>query len=232
MPRRLYLARHGETESNLLKIIEGRSGGVFPGRGSPLNHNGWLQAVSLGHALAEVKINCVYMSPARRAVETADQICLWTNVDNMPLKRSIVRDLVEINFGILEGLNGKKAREKYPDLYKIYDEKPSQTVFPEGESVLGAYNRVSRAIIKILAGHTLNENILIVSHGAVMTFIFVHIFKLDLDNMFYAIRHHNCALSIIEWENPDNPRIVCMNDISHLKSEHTQRLKRVSEFQF
>ena len=229
MPRRLYLVRHGETAANVFKIIEGQGAG-FPEYGAPLNHTGLSQADLLGRALAEVNFNHVYMSPAKRARETANLICLWAEdvwikANKVPLKRAIVPDLLEMNFGVLEGLDGGKAKEKYPDLFKTYREKPSQTVFPEGESVVGAYNRVGIALSEIVAEHNLNENVLIVSHGAPLTFIFIHIFKFDLDNMFYAIRHHNCGLSIIEWDKPDNPKIVCMNDIGHLKNEHIQRLK-------
>ena len=224
MPRRLYLVRHGETDANVFKIIEGRGAG-FPEYGAPLNHTGLSQAGLLGRALAEVNFNHIYMSPAKRARETADKICHWTETDDMSLKKSVIPNLLEMNFGVLEGLDGGKAKEKYPDLFKTYREKPSQTVFPEGESVVGAYNRVGIALSEIVAEHNLNENVLIVSHGAPLTFIFIHIFKFDLDNMFYAIRHHNCGLSIIEWDKPDNPKIVCMNDIGHLKNEHIQRLK-------
>ena len=215
MPRRLYLVRHGETDANLFKIIEGRGAGLSPKYGNPLNYSGLWQACELGHALAGVKINHIYMSPLRRAVETADQICRWTDVNNMPLKRSTVRELAEINFGVLEGFNGQRAREKYPDLFKTYYSNPSLTFFPEGESVAQAYQRVSFALDKILAAHTSSENILIVSHGGVMTLIFIHIFNLNLDTVFHAIRHHNCGLSIIEWEKPNSPKIICMNDISH-----------------
>src|SRR3989344_9405949 len=224
MPRRLYLVRHGETDANVFKIIEGQGAG-FPEYGNPLNDNGLSQASLLGYALAGVNFNHIYMSPAERARETADKICHWTETDDMSLKKSVIPNLLEMNFGVLEGLDGGKAKEKYPDLFKTYREKPSQTVFPEGESVVGAYNRVGIALSEIVAEHNLNENVLIVSHGAPLTFIFIHIFKFDLDNMFYAIRHHNCCLSIIEWDKPDSPKIVCMNDISHLKNEHIQRLK-------
>ena len=226
MPRRLYLIRHGETEANRLKVIEGTGESILPEYGSSLNYKGAIQAQMLGHALAEVNVHHVYTSPARRAIETANQICLWTKIDHMPLKKSIITNLIEINFGVLEGLNVKKVKERYPDLYKIYREKPSQTIFPEGESVAQAYNRVSRAIDKIIAAHASNENIIIVSHGGSLALIFIHILKLDLDNMYRAVWHNNCGLSIIEWEKfGSRPKIVCMNDISHLKDEHSQRLK-------
>lgn len=225
MPKRLYLVRHGETDANFSKIIEGRGTGASPGYGNPLNHNGVSQANALGCALTGINIHHIYMSPARRAIETADKIRIWTEINNIPFKKLVTEDLAEINFGVIEGLSGKNAREKYPDLFKTYHEKPSQAVFPEGESIIQAYKRVGRAVDEILAAHTLNENILVVSHGGVMTFIFVHIFKLNIDMMFRAIRHYNSGLSIIEWEKPNKPLIVCMNDISHLKNEHAERLK-------
>lgn len=224
MPKRLYLARHGETDANLFKIIEGAKYLSYE-YGSALNRNGLSQAYELGLALSEIKIHHIYTSPTRRTIETVRQIRHHlANYNDMP-SNIISEDLAEIDFGILEGLNGQNAREKFPDLFKIHHEKPSQTVFPLGEKIVEAYQRVSRAIDKIFATHSFDENILIVSHGGVMALIFIKIFKLDLDTMFHAIRHHNCGLSIIEWEKPDFPRIVCVNDISHLRSEHLRMIK-------
>lgn len=226
MPRRLYLVRHGETNANVFKIVEGGgSGALSYGGGSHLSRKGLSQANLLGCALTNVKIHHAYISPSRRTIETADSIFSQITPANRPII-TLISDFIEINFGVLEGLDSQKARKEYPDLFKIYHDKPSQTEFPGGESVAGACGRVSGALDKILAANDHGENVLIVSHGAVMTFIFINIFNLDLDTMFHAIRHHNCGLSIIEWwTKNDSPKIVCMNDISHLKDEYSDRLK-------
>jgi broad specificity phosphatase PhoE len=88
-----------------------------------------------------------------------------------------------------------------------------------------AYERVGRSIN--LIEHARNESVLIVSHGGTMALIFLYLFDLDMDKHFHSIRHNNCGLSIIDLENLDKwnvpqhkPRIICMNNISHLTYEH------------
>lgn len=231
MPKRLYLVRHGETKANSLRIINGQGAGP-PRYGSHLSNKGMWQADLLGNALEKVKIHQVYSSPAIRAVKTANNI-IWyidrysnrySDSKDIKLKKSVIKELLETNYGVIEGLKGKEAREKHPDLFMTYHEKPSQTVFPEGESIAEVYKRVGDAIDTIIAKHSFDENILVVSHGGIMALIFIHIFKFDLDTMFHAIRHHNCGLSIIEWRKPDNPWIVFMNDMSFLGAEYSQML--------
>lgn len=233
MSRRLYLARHGETEANRLKIIQGQNK-QQPNYGNCLNSRGENQAVLLGEALTDVKFQFVYSSLARRAFDTAHLILTYnkhawhraTENTLFEVKRIEVKnELLELDHGAFEGMSGEDVKTRYPELYALYETKPSQFTFPQGESIMEAYDRVGRAIFKILFHRNTDENILIVSHGGVMALVLIYIFQLDLDTMFHAIRHHNSGLSIIEWGKPDSPRIICLNDISHLKSEHAQRLR-------
>lgn len=218
MPKRLYLLRHGQTDANTLGIIAGKSPDM------PLNETGLKQAELTAKALSQAVFHHIYMSPALRARQTAKQIfeCHVPTVFG-----DVEENFIEINFGVLEGLTYKKSKELYKDLLLTYRDYPSQCAFPEGESMVGAYNRVGRGINKILIEHPRNENLLIVSHAGTMALIFLYLFDLDMDKMFHAIRHNNCGLSIIDLENLDKwsapqhkPRIICMNDISHLKEEH------------
>lgn len=217
MPKRLYLLRHGQTDANALGIIAGKSPDM------PLNEAGLKQAELTVKALSQTIFHQIYMSPALRAKQTAKQIFEY----HLPIVLGYVEEnFREINFGVLEGLTYKKAEELYGDLLEIYRENPSRCAFTEGESMVGAYNRVSRSINKILIEHPRNESVLIVSHGGTMSLIFLYLFALDMDKMFHAIRHNNCGLSIIELENNawnaprHRSRIICMNDVGHLKEEH------------
>ncbi|MBI2635141.1 MAG: histidine phosphatase family protein [Parcubacteria group bacterium] len=216
--RRLYLLRHGQIDANVLGIIAGKTPDM------PLNETGLRQARLTAKALSRAVFHKIYMSPALRARQTAKQV----SEHHVPaVFGEIQENFREINFGFLEGVSYKEIGESHADLLELYRETPSQCVFPKGESMADAYNRVGRGINKILIEHPVNENVLIVSHGGTMALIFLYLFDLNMDKMFHSIRHNNCGLSIIDLENPDKwdtprhkPRIICMNGISHLKEEH------------
>lgn len=61
---KIYLVRHGQTDLNIQKRMQGR-------HGLPLNAVGRAQAEELGRELAGVRFDAVYSSPQERAVETA-----------------------------------------------------------------------------------------------------------------------------------------------------------------
>lgn len=232
--KRLYLARHGETEANRLNIVEGQGIGVNFNPaflalskigGSDLNQTGIKQAQNLSLALAGVDIHMMYTSPALRTIQTANCILFWDEKNPRTLLCKKHKGLLETNFGIFEGMDFEEYKKKYPDLYKIDQEKPSQVAFPEGESRKETYERVCRATGEILTAHCGNDNVLIVSHSSPLSMILIHIFKWDFDKMLYVIKWHNCGLIIIEWKRPGyGPQIICMNNIGHLKKEHQERL--------
>lgn len=225
MPRRLYLVRHGETEANRLMVIQGQNKkqSLNPNTyGDSLNSTGVKQAIALGKALAHINFQSIYTSPAIRALNTTSIITsyndYWYETFVGKIFPEIEDGLLEVDQGIFEGMSGKNIKVQYSELYDLYKRKPSQFAFPEGESMIEAKERVGRAIDRILHDLFFEENILAVSHGGTMSFAFIHIFGLDMDRMYHAIRHHNCALSIIEWPSPDSqPRIECLNASYYLQ---------------
>lgn len=213
MARRWYLLRHGQTDANSYGIVQGQLCDF------PLNNEGVRQAELTAQALACVPLNHIYMSPAVRAKQTAQKIF----ERHVPLVLAeILPGLLEINFGILENKTFEKVGELHSDLIRVYRENPSKCVFPEGESMTQAFQRVKKAVNHMLINNSNNENLLIVSHGDVLALIFVYLFDLDIDRVFQAIRHENCGLSVIELEGQawrkltNKPQIIRMNDISHL----------------
>ncbi|OUS05705.1 hypothetical protein A9Q96_10920 [Rhodobacterales bacterium 52_120_T64] len=86
-----YYIRHGQTDWN----VEGRFQGSMD---IPLNETGLAQAHSAKTLLANLPITHIYSSPLKRARVTAD-------IANEALGLGItdIRDLMEVNFGVMEG---------------------------------------------------------------------------------------------------------------------------------
>ena len=94
VPERLVLVRHGETDWNQERRLQGRTD-------NPLNHVGRTQARKAGRLLAADPWNVVVSSPLLRAVQTAHLIA-----DVVRLQPTgTVPGLIEREYGSAEGLH-------------------------------------------------------------------------------------------------------------------------------
>ena len=71
---KIYVTRHGQTELNAKKLMQGRSD-------NPLNDTGREQARAAREKIGNIKFDALYSSPLSRAVETASII------GNVPVDR-------------------------------------------------------------------------------------------------------------------------------------------------
>lgn len=153
---KIYLIRHGETDCNRM----GRIQGCYD---CELNETGIAQAVELSKKVVceNYKFSRIYTSPLKRALHTAQIVSEAIRVDCVPMD-----NLKELNFGEWEGLTWDEVRAKYPTQYEEWYENRRDTKVPMGESYQDMLNRNLLAIQHIL--NTENENIAIVTHGAVI----------------------------------------------------------------
>lgn len=91
----IYAIRHGQTDHNLNRIVQGWSD-------NPLNAHGETQAIQLGHFLKEQKtvFDLIVSSPLGRTLKTAEII---QKVMNIQLPVVIEPLFIERNFGVFEG---------------------------------------------------------------------------------------------------------------------------------
>ena len=99
----LYLVRHGETEWNRLRRIQGLTD-------IPLNDTGREQARRTGMLLTRRPIARVYASPLGRARETAEIIARELGLSEPELRDA----LVERNYGAAEGMSFHEIDVTYP----------------------------------------------------------------------------------------------------------------------
>ncbi len=150
MQTTFYLARHGETEWNRVKRLQGQMD-------SPLTQVGLLQAEQLALSLKNEGIGHIVSSPLSRALLTAEACQKGLNLD-----LSIDDNLMERHFGEWQQKLFNDLREE-PDFENIFFRVTAHKP-PNGESALQGAERFKLALQTI--AKTCSENkILIVTHG-------------------------------------------------------------------
>jgi len=102
MKKYFYIFRHGQTDWNIEKRLQGA-------QGVPLNTTGQEQAHNLGKLLVDKNIEIILSSPAERAAQTAGIVQKYIQV---PIEHK--HELRPANFGLFEG----KKRDLFNDQEK------------------------------------------------------------------------------------------------------------------
>ena len=146
---KLILVRHGETDSNLNRILQGRDG-------THINQKGKEQALEVGKKLKEKygKIDMVFCSPLNRCVETLDCILMEHPIDGQILMSKL---LEERDFGEYEGV------ESYMIDWNILnsDSKENKEM---GVESLGSLQKRAELFLEDLKLENENFTILVISH--------------------------------------------------------------------
>ena len=155
---RICLVRHGETEWNAERRIQGQ---IDIG----LNAAGLRQAEAAGRWLKAAGISALYASDLKRAWATGQAIGQAVGVQPVP-----VPELRERRYGIFEGLTYAEAESRYPEGYAAFEGRNADYAFEHGESLKVMYERVTGKL-KELAQRHLGESIVVVVHGGVLDVI-------------------------------------------------------------
>ncbi len=191
MEKHFYLCRHGQTDANKQRLLQGTSVDLT------LNETGILQAKSLLNKLADKNIELVVSSALKRAKQTGNILANGLKVDNLMDSR-----LNECNFGKFEGLPIETIKEKHTRLYDLWIYPALDTFstkFPGGETQQHAYNRFMSVLGDMMK---LREtNIAIISHGGIIGLVLASLKqkKCTLPNCdFCHLTYDGKKLSIIE----------------------------------
>jgi probable phosphoglycerate mutase len=152
---RLCLVRHGETEWNTQRRIQGQ---IDIG----LNDNGLRQADAAGRWLKTAGITALYSSDLSRAWTTAQRIGAAIG-----LTPKAAPELRERRYGIFEGLTFGELKEKHPASFAAYETRDPDYDFETGESLRTMFERVTGKLKALVAAHP-GESIAVVLHGGVL----------------------------------------------------------------
>jgi broad specificity phosphatase PhoE len=201
---RLYITRHGETEWNVLKRMQGW-------KDSKLTPKGIENAVALGERLKDVELKSIYSSSSHRTIHTAELIRGNRDITIIPDK-----NLREINLGEWEGKTLTELEILDNERYKAFWEAPHLYESKAGESFIQVRDRIQEVLNKIFKENP-DGNILIVTHGVIVKTI-MSIFKaIPLEKFWEQTFINGTSLSIVEI-NDKIANIVLEGDISHTKT--------------
>ncbi len=186
---KLYIVRHGETDWNRMRRLQGHSN-------TQLNERGKELARITGEALKNVCFSRCYSSPLDRAVQTA-QLILGDRC--IPICKE--DRICEIGFGVYEGLSCLAEANEIPDPdFMYFFTAPEKYRHPEGgESIQQLCARTTAFLQEITHRSDLEEeNILLVTHGAALRGLLSSIQMKDLSQFWGEGVSKNCSVTILE----------------------------------
>lgn len=202
MMTRLYLTRHGETEWNIQRRMQGRMD-------SPLTTLGEAQARRLGKRLGDTPIDIIITSSSGRAVRTADLI---RGERLIPIRTN--DHLCEIDLGEWEGCLDTEIQTKHPEAHRNFWYYPHlYRPTGGGETFAEVRERVSREIERI-ANQYAGQAVLIVTHAVVLKSLLAYFDHSELKDLWNGPFMKATSLSIVEWDG-DERRVVLRGDIAH-----------------
>jgi uncharacterized phosphatase len=140
----ILLVRHGETDWNVERRVQGHTD-------RPLNDRGREQAHSLAERLASERLDAVYSSDLQRALDTARPTAAAHGLDVVPLPA-----LREKDFGTWEGLSDTEIRTRFP--------QSASGPWGDAETTEDVAARVLDALRDVAERHP-GGRVLVVTHG-------------------------------------------------------------------
>jgi len=159
----LYLIRHGETEWNVKKLLQGHTD-------IPLNKKGEIQARQLARKFAQTHFDAVFSSDLIRAKRTAEIISL-----EKKLAVKTTKALRERYFSEFEGKSYTKYNQEIVNLLKSYRLAAINKKNIKGLETDGAMMGRLLPFLREVAVGYLGKTVLLLSHGGIMRSFLIHL---------------------------------------------------------
>jgi len=200
---KLILIRHGETEWNKQRRIQGcRSD-------TRLSPNGLEQADRLAAVLRRERIDAIYSSPMKRASETAQIIA-----EACKLPVNVFNELREIDAGELDGLFERELTGPYEAAWKELRNGNASTPLPGGESLQDLQKRTSWVVDRMLEKH-IDGTAVVVAHLLANLVIVCQVLGINLTQIA-RLKQAPASITILELTTQGNS-LLLLNDTCHLQ---------------
>jgi uncharacterized phosphatase len=184
----LYLVRHGETDWNLDRRIQGSTD-------IPLNDTGRAQAVRTGRLLSRRRWDGIVSSPLSRALETGRIIGREVGIDTI----ETMDQIVERHYGAAEGLADHELSRLFP----------GDTPVPGRETREQVAARVIPALVA-LAESRPGTNLIVTTHGGVIRTLLNAVAPDEgrhrgipiTNGSVHSFRHTDGGLELVAFDDP------------------------------
>jgi broad specificity phosphatase PhoE len=180
---KIYLARHGETDWNAARRLQGWTD-------IPLNEKGCNQAKELARILSGTRLDAIYCSALKRSIQTAEI-----------LDRKPIIQMIELNEQSLGNYEGATLSDE--EFLRFQQLRTDPAYKPEGgESRSEHLERIRKALHQIRSVQTNDSQILIIGHGGTNNLILQELLKIQTDLMFRIGNHEIFLIDLPFHGNP------------------------------
>lgn len=186
---KIYIMRHGETDWNTQKRLQGRTD-------ISLNENGRALARMTAEALRDIPFDLAISSPLARALETAEIV-----IGNRDIPVWKDERLIEISFGDFEGMISGKENYEIPDpeFSNFFLAPDKYLPPPQGEDIRSLGARTKAFMDDILNREEYQEKtILVTTHGGAMRGLLNSVRTFEMSDFWNGGVPKNCAVAILE----------------------------------
>ncbi|KAH3902809.1 related to Broad-specificity phosphatase YOR283W [Saccharomycodes ludwigii] len=206
---RIFIIRHGQTNHNVKKILQGHLD-------TDLNEEGLEQAFKVGkylHDNKRIKFEKFYSSDLKRCQQTLKQILKSYEGTDTNLQGTVVfsDQLRERSMGVIQGMHIDDAIE--------YAKKNGKASYREfGEQKNEFHNRLTKAFEKMVQQEPNAKNIGLISHGGSIRYILSWLgYKSDVDDVALKLIVYNTSVTIIDYIRDEKVfKIRLIGNTNHL----------------
>lgn len=193
----IVFVRHGRTKINQ----EGRYGGYLD---IEISIEGIGDIKKAREFLKDIDFDCVYSSPLKRALQSAETLGVECIKDER---------LMEMNFGIFEGLNYSEMCKRYPKESKEWENDYINYRIPLGESLNDIYERTVDFIESLDKNH---KRVLVITHGGIIGCALCYTFSRREDFFKFKILHGSASVISINKNFSYIKGINCTGELKRL----------------
>ena len=149
----IVVVRHAESVANTKGVYQGQT------HDTDLSELGQRQAKALAKRISELGIGKIICSPLKRTYQTALEV---SRICDCGIEVNEL--IIETNHGEWEGKDKEWITQNYPEVLQTWYRTPSGAVFPNGESFLDTFERVTQ----FLETNQLEDRTMVVTHDNIV----------------------------------------------------------------
>ena len=204
---KIIIVRHCQAEGNLKRFFQGSID-------TDITELGEKQIKKVAELLSGEPIEVMYSSPKKRAMKTAEGINIY---HKLPIR--IDDEIVEIDAGDWEGVLLTDIEKIYPEQMNNWRNVPGNFHAPNGESMSEVYERVKKALLRIVS-ENVGKTVCIVSHGCAIRNMMCFATGFEVKDIDKIPLGTNTSVNVIEFDENLDPSVITANYTEHIPTSN------------